>query len=230
MSAEENPPFVKPRAAKGGSAARSPRRPFACQGPVKDQLESGPQSRVVRTASRDLIWWRAGACGRRVRLVQLNVTASQEAGRDNYSGGTSERGADACDLQPELIHPRATRVWIIVVLRPGPELDRAKKVGIRRAAEITHVRTSGWLKVGRNGTVHVQPGATHRINGVSCVMVYKVHVAEEPVVLASSHKAEVRVVAAVRDNEPPAGREVARAWNDMGSCYGSIPERKHGQK
>ncbi len=155
--------------------------------------------------------------------MQLDVAARQEARRDNYSGGTSPRGADACDLQPELIHPRATRVWIIVVFRPGPELDRAKKVGIRRAAEITHIRTSGWLKVGRNGTVHVQPGATHRINCVSCVVVYKVHVAEEPTVLASPHETKVRVVVTVGENKSPAGREVARARNNVSIATRSSP-------
>ncbi len=52
---------------------------------------------------------------------------------------------------------------------------------------------------------HVQPGEQP-----GRVMVHKVHMTEEPAMLTSSHKAEVRVVAIVGDNETSAGREVAR--------------------
>src|SRR5438046_8734102 len=48
--------------------------------------------------------------------------------------------------------------------------------------------------------------------------------AEEPVMLASSDQAEVRVITVVRDDEPAAGGEVARKWNDMGFRYPSAGE------
>jgi hypothetical protein len=57
-------------------------------------------------------------------------------------------------------------------------------------------------------------------------MVHKVHMTEEPAMLTSSHKAEVRVVAIVGDYESAAGREVARA-RDYVSVYGGALKTQH---
>jgi len=47
-------------------------------------------------------------------------------------------------------------------------------------------------------------------------MIHEVEMTEEPAVLASRHKAEVRVVATVGDYESAAGCEVARDGKHMG--------------
>src|SRR5438874_9744464 len=69
-----------------------------------------------------------------------------------------------------------------VVLRSGSELDRAEKVGVGCAADIAHVRARGWLEVCVDAVAaHVQAGV---FSGL--VVVHEVHMAEEPVMLASS--------------------------------------------
>jgi hypothetical protein len=56
-------------------------------------------------------------------------------------------------------------------------------------------------------------------------MIHEIHVAEEPTVLASPHKAEIRMIATVGEDESSTGREVARARNDVG-FYGRWPDHQ----
>src|SRR5438045_4889991 len=185
-------------------------------------LVSVSQSRIIRTAGGDLIRRRARAGVRRVRLVQLDVPARQYPRRHDDGADTGIGRADTGQLQSELVHSPA---WarIGVVLRSGPELDRAEKVGVGGAADIAHVRARGWLEVGVNAVAaYVQAGV---FSGL--VVVHEVHMAEEPVMLASSDQAEVRVIAVVRDDKPAAGGEIARKWNDMGFRYPSAGENHH---
>src|SRR5207237_5974930 len=93
-------------------------------------LVSVPQSRIIRTAGGDLIRRRARAGVRRVRLVQFDVPARQYPRRHDDSADTGKGRADTGQLQSELVHsPAIAWARIGVVLRSGPELDRAKKVG-----------------------------------------------------------------------------------------------------
>src|SRR5229473_3242637 len=121
---------------------------------------------------------------------------------------------------------------ICIVLRPRSELNswEVGVVGLGCAAEITHIRAVGRLKVGRNGTVHVQPGEEP-----ACVVILEVDMAKEPAVLAASDEAEVGVVAAVgsgriRDDVPAPGGEVALGRNDVGPYDGRVCERQHGHE
>jgi len=173
-------------------------------------LASVAQSRIVRAAGGDLIRRRARAGVRTVRLVQLDVPARQYPRRDDEAGDTGIRGTDTCQLQSELVHSPA-RARIGVVLRSGAELDRAKKVGVGRAADIADVRAGNWLEVSVDAlAAYVQAGEYP-----ARVVVHEVQMAEEPVMLAPSDQAEVRVIPVVRDHEPAAGGEVARTWNDF---------------
>src|SRR5438874_5975798 len=182
-------------------------------------VRSVAQPGIVRAAGADLIRRRARAGVRRVRLVQLDMPARQYPRRHDDSADTGKGRADTGQLQSELVHS-PTWARIGVVLRSGPELDRAEKVGVGCAADIAHVRARGWLEVCVNAVAaHVQAGV---FSGL--VVVHEVHMAEEPVMLASSDQAEVRVIAVVRDDEPAAGGEVARKWNDMGFRYPSAGE------
>jgi len=139
------------------------------------------------------------------------MPARQYPRRHDDSADTGKGRADTGQLQSELVHsPAIAWARIGVVLRSGPELDRAKKVGVGRAADIADVRARGWLEVCVDAVAaHVQAGV---FSGL--VVVHEVHMAEEPVMLASSDQAEVRVIAVVRDDEPAAGGEVARKCLD----------------
>ena len=153
--------------------------------------------------------------------------APPAAAADLDSADTGKGRADTGQLQSELVHsPAIAWARIGVVLRSGPELDRAKKVGVGRAADIADVRARGWLEVCVDAVAaHVQAGV---FSGL--VVVHEVHMAEEPVMLASSDQAEVRVIAVVRDDEPAAGGEVARKCLDAraGRRLGIVRPRGSG--
>src|SRR5437763_12646512 len=187
-------------------------------------VRSVAQPGIVRAAGADLIRRRARAGVRTVRLVQLDMPARQYPRRHDDSADTGKGRADTGQLQSELVHsPAIAWARIGVVLRSGPELDRAEKVGVGRAADIAHVQARGRLEVCVNAVAaHVQAGV---FSGL--VVVHEVHMAEEPVMLASSDQAAVRVIAVVRDDKPAAGGEVARKWNDMGFRYPSAGENHH---
>ena len=154
--------------------------------------------------------------------MQLHVTAPQEARRNNHGMETSEWGTDTGKFYPEPVGPIRPGAWLRDVQSPHSKVHVSKKVRIRCAADIAVSRSWERIHIRRNlVAADVQPGECS-----GCVMVHKVHMTEEPAMLTSSHKAEVRVVAIVGDYESAAGREVARA-RDYVSVYGGALKTQH---
>ena len=200
-----------------------------CSGPRirLSVLGDGSSSQIVaaRTAGGNLIRRRAGPCGRWVWLVQLDVAPGQEARGNHWSRLTSIRTAGSRELEPELVHSDSR---FPNVLRSCSELDSWEQgvVGVGGATDVSYIRAGGWLKVPVNAVAaHMQPG-----EDPGGVMVNEVHVAEEPSILAASHQAEIRVIAAVGEDESTARGEVTRGGHNVGFCHGCALEQQKRHK
>jgi len=146
--------------------------------------------------------------------VELDVSSGQEA------GGNDGGGADTVFLkfQAKPVWPVGTRAGLPAIVGPSSKVDGAKEVGIGGTADVAILRripaaVNTRVKIaGDLGAADVESGEQS-----GRVMVHKVKMAEESAILAAGHKAEVRVVAAVSDNETAARGEVARNGKDVGS-------------
>ena len=185
-------------------------------------------SAVLPTAGiTDLSLGHARPRGGGIGFVQLDVTPRQEARLNNHGMDTSPWRTDTREFYRESVHANA---WLPAVERPHSKVYVPKKVRIGYAADVAVLGSWEGIHIRRNlVAAHVQacecPGR---------VMIHKVHMTEEPAVLASCHETKVRVVATVgkrliRDDESPAGREVAWERNHV-SVYGGAAERQQAHQ